>query len=149
MRSTAANAMILAAAFAACNLSAQETPGTAPQDKSIHLQHVSQPARLADFAFGRDVPGYVRITDFRQNYPSDGKPVSRETSAWLAWDDQNLFAVFLCREDKGKVRARLARREDINSDDQVGIYLDTFHDRQRVFSFYVNPLGIQADSIGA
>jgi len=140
--------MILTAAFAPWNLSAQETPGSAPQDKSIHLQHVSQPPRIADFAFGRDVPGYVRITDFRQNYPSDGKPVSRETSAWLAWDDQNLYAVFLCREDKGKVRARLARREDINSDDQVGIYLDTFHDRQRVFSFYVNPLGIQADSIG-
>jgi hypothetical protein len=140
--------MALAAAFAALNLNAQGTPATAPQDRSIHLQHVSQPPRIADFAFGRDVPGYVRITDFRQNYPSDGKPVSRETSAWIAWGDRNLYAVFLCREDQGRVRARLSRREDIESDDQVGIYLDTFHDQQRVFSFYVNPLGIQADSIG-
>ena len=41
----------------------------------------------------------------------------------------------------------MARREDIFSDDEVALYLDTFHDKQHVFSFFVNPFGIQADSI--
>ena len=48
-------------------------------------------------------------------------------------------------------RARSARewpqREDINSDDEVAVLLDTFHDKRHAFSFYVNPFGIQGDSI--
>ena len=87
------------------------------------------------------------MTDFRQNKPDDGKPVSRETIAWIAYDDQNFYAAFLCKEGPGKVRARMAKREDIFSDDEVALYLDTFHDKRHAFSFYVNPYGIQADSI--
>lgn len=129
-------------------LCAQNAAGDA-QEKSIHLRRVTHPPRIEDFAFGADVPGYVRVTDFRQYQPANGKPVSRETSAWVAYDNRNLYAVFLCREDRDHVLARLARREDIFSDDEVALYLDTFHDRQRVFGFYVNPLGVQADAISA
>jgi hypothetical protein len=35
---------------------------------------------------------------------------------------------FLCKEEPAKVRARMARREDIFSDDELALYLDTFHD---------------------
>ncbi|HYA16035.1 MAG TPA: DUF5916 domain-containing protein [Bryobacteraceae bacterium] len=73
--------------------------------------------------------------------------MSRETIGWIAWDDNNFYAAFLCKAEPGLTRARMARREDIFSDDEVALYLDTFHDRQHVFSFYVNPFGIQADSI--
>ncbi len=37
----------------------------------------------------------------------------------------------------------MAKREDIQSDDCVGVILDTFHDRQRACMFVTNPLGIQ------
>ena len=60
---------------------------------------------------------------------------------------QSFYAAFLCKEQPGKVRARLSQREDIYSDDEVALYLDTFHDKRHAFSFYVNPLGIQGDSI--
>ena len=41
----------------------------------------------------------------------------------------------------------MAACEDINSDDEVAVFLDTFHDKRHAFSFYVNPFGIQEDSI--
>ena len=115
--------------------------------QSIRVQKVAQPPRLDDFLSGRDVPGFARISDFRQNKPDDGKPASRETIAWIAYDDQNFYAIFLCKEQPGKVRARMAKREDIFSDDTVALYLDTFHDKRHAFSFYVNAFGIQADSM--
>jgi hypothetical protein len=54
--------------------------------------------------------------------------------------------VFVCESPAGETRARLAKREDIFSDDVVGVLLDTYHDRQRGYEFFVNPLGVQADA---
>ena len=41
----------------------------------------------------------------------------------------------------------MQKREDLGSDDLVGVYLDTFHDRQRAYFFFSTPLGIQGDGI--
>ena len=49
--------------------------------------------------------------------------------------------------EPSRLRARMARRESIFSDDFVAVILDTFHDRQRAYMFFSNPLGIQADGI--
>jgi hypothetical protein len=132
-------------------IAAAQTPDAANKDlanqvKSVHLTRVSKPPKLDDFLSGAIPPGQARIDDFRQNAPSDGEKATRETVAYLSYDDVNLYAVFLCKEEPSKLRARMANRDDISSDDEVGLYLDTFHDRQHVLDFYVNPLGIQADA---
>ncbi|MGH7529139.1 MAG: DUF5916 domain-containing protein, partial [Gemmatimonadales bacterium] len=87
------------------------------------------------------------ISDFRQREPGDGVPVSQATTAYLSYDDANLYVVFVCHDDPAQVRANVARREDIGDDDQVAIYLDTYHDRQRAYVFIANPLGVQRDGI--
>jgi hypothetical protein len=87
-----------------------------------------------------------RVDDFRQRQPGDGVPASRKTEAWIGYDDQNFYAVFVCQSPPGETRARLAKREDIFSDDVVGVILDTYHDRQRGYEFFVNPYGVQADA---
>jgi hypothetical protein len=74
-------------------------------------------------------------------------PVSRDTSAYLSYDDANLYVVFVCRDDPAVIRGRLVPREDIGEDDQVSIYLDTFHDRHRAYVFAANPRGVQQDGI--
>jgi hypothetical protein len=89
----------------------------------------------------------VRVSDFRQREPGDGTPVSRATYAYLSYDDRNLYVVFVCFEEPGMLRARMVRREDIFSDDRVGVFLDTFNDRQRAYAFVANPFGIQLDGI--
>ena len=56
--------------------------------------------------------------------------------------------VFVCRDaDPAGVRAHLARREAITTDDQVGVLLDTFLDRRRAYLFLANPRGIQSDAL--
>ena len=135
-------ALILAFALAA----AAQTSDLANQVKTVHPTRVSKPPKLEDFINGHILLGQARIDDFRQNAPSDGAKATRETVAYLSYDDEHLYVVFLCKEEKSKLRARMANRDDISSDDEVAVYLDTFRDRQHVLDFYVNPLGIQADA---
>ena len=46
-----------------------------------------------------------------------------------------------------RVRATVADRDNLDADDRVTIYLDTFNDRRRAFFFTVNPLGVQEDGV--
>src|SRR5262249_11447695 len=91
----------------------------------------------------RGLPVSAIVSDFRQNQPGDGEPTSLPTTAYLAYDDDNLYVLFECSDDPTDVRARLAKRENIGDDDQVSVYLDTFHDRRRAYVFSANPLGVQ------
>jgi hypothetical protein len=89
----------------------------------------------------------VRVTQFVQQSPHDGQPVSQPTEAYLGYDNKNLYVVFVCHDDPSKVRAHETRREQFDGDDDVVIMLDTFHDRRRAYEFEVNPKGIQWDAI--
>jgi hypothetical protein len=88
-----------------------------------------------------------KVTGFVQRNPHDSQPSSQRTEAYLGYDHSNLYVVFVCFDDPAKVRAHVTRREDIFSDDQVEIMLDTFHDQRRAYAFQTNPLGIQWDAI--
>ena len=90
----------------------------------------------------------VRVDGFLQREPGDLVPASETTEAYLSYDASNFYAVFVCRtKDPSGIRARMARRESVFSDDFVGVFLDTFNDHQRAYMFLTTPLGIQADGI--
>lgn len=89
----------------------------------------------------------VKVTGFIQRNPHDRQPASEPTDAYLGYDEKNVYVVFVCFDEPGKVRARMSRREDIFSDDNVEIILDTFHDKRRAYAFQTNPLGVQWDAI--
>src|SRR5271163_2531891 len=91
----------------------------ANQVKTVHLNRVPNPPKLEDFLKGTIPPGQTRIDDFRQNAPSDGARATRETVAYLSYDDFNLYVVFICKEERSMLRARMAKRDDISSDDEV------------------------------
>ena len=119
-----------------------QTPGA-----NLVAQRVDQPPRLEDFLASNPPADGVRVTDFRQREPGDGVPVSVPTTAYVSYDDANLYVVFVCRDDPAKIRAGLTKREEISVDDAVAVYLDTFHDRKRAYLFQTNPLGVQLDGI--
>ena len=121
--------------------------GAKPSPPTLRIGRVTSTPSLDDFLAGRPTAGMVEITGFRQREPGDGAPVSRPTTAWAGYDDDQLHVVFVCKEDPGQVRGRLARREDISEDDVVGVLLDTFHDRRHAYLFIANPLGVQLDGI--
>jgi hypothetical protein len=121
--------------------------GGEPHSTTITIPLVSRVPQLEDVLEGVSRLGGVEIADFRQRQPNDGAPVSQPTTAWLSYDENNLYVLFLCREEPGKVRAHMSRRESVSNDDLVGISLDTFHDGRRAYMFYSNALGVQLDGI--
>lgn len=113
----------------------------------VRLPRIERPPTIDEFIDGTVPDRWLRITDFVQREPGDGVPVSQPTTAYLGYDDSNLYVVFVCRDDPSKVRAHLTKREGIMGDDIVGIVLDTFRDRRRAYIFLANPLGIQLDGV--
>jgi hypothetical protein len=99
--------------------------------------------RLED-AVWREAPSVVLSKTF---IPDFGREASERTVAFMAYDAENLYFAFKCYDrEPDKIKAALANRDTIRSDDFICINLDSFNDRQSLYAFYVNPLGIQTDS---
>lgn len=89
----------------------------------------------------------VKAGQFVQRTPRDGEPVSRQTDAYLAYDDRNFYVMFVCFEKHEDLRARLSHREETDADDNVELLLDTFNDQRRAYTYMVNPRGVQTDGL--
>ena len=90
----------------------------------------------------------VRLTGFSQYEPVDGRPAEERTDVrvWYA-PDAIWFGIEARDRQPAVIRATNADRDNIDNDDHVLIFLDTFNDRRRAFFFGVNPLGVQQDGI--
>jgi hypothetical protein len=141
---------IILAFAAVMPVSAQVPAAPPPNEAKIPLSkipRVHRAPKLEDFLENRPREAELTVTDFRQNSPGDGTPATEPTTAYLSYDDKNLYAVFLCRDEAGQVRAHLSKREDSDRDDGVGLLLDTYRDFHRAYYFFSNPLGVQTDAI--
>jgi hypothetical protein len=120
----------------------------AGSDLTIPL--IDRPPQLADFA-GMEPSAEMRskmsmVTGFTQRVPRDGAPASQRTEVYVAYDDRNLYAIFLAFDDEPDlVRANLSPRENVDNDDTVGLLIDTFNDQRTGYSFRSTPLGVQWD----
>ena len=87
----------------------------------------------------------LKVDQFWQHDPKDGQPISQKTEAYLGYTDKNLYVIFLAFDNAvDKLRNHMVRREQINEEDQVGIFLDTFHDHRHCVFFFINPAGSAA-----
>lgn len=85
------------------------------------------------------------VTDFQRYTPTIGGPPAGTTEVRFLQDDRALYIGIEVRDSEWPIRARISPRERINADDQVGLYLDTFHDGRTGYIFYFNALGVQQD----
>jgi hypothetical protein len=90
----------------------------------------------------------TRLTGFWQYQPVDGRLAEEQTEVrvWYA-PDAIYFGVIAHDRNPAAIRATVADRDNIDSDDHIIIDIDTFHDRRRAFFFAVNPLGAQSDGV--
>jgi hypothetical protein len=90
----------------------------------------------------------VRLDGFYQYRPVDARPAEERTEV-LVWYGPGAIHFGIVAHDRQPqtIRATVADRDRIGSDDNVTLYLDTFSDRRRAFVFGVNPLGIQEDGV--
>jgi hypothetical protein len=85
------------------------------------------------------------LGDFLQIQPGDNVAPSSPTEVMIGYDAKHLYIAFRIKQDRDKVRATVARRDNIFNDDYVGVYLDTFNDQRQAYAIFWNPLGVQAD----
>jgi hypothetical protein len=88
----------------------------------------------------------ARLTGFSQYQPVDGRPADEPTEVLVWYAPDAIYFGIRARELHGNVvRATHANRDNIDSEDQVQILLDTDNARQIAFLFGVNPYGVQQD----
>jgi hypothetical protein len=80
--------------------------------------------------------------------PVNGLPASEKTVAYVAYDADNLYFAFRCLDSQPQsVTASMTKRDNIFTEDKVGVFLDLYHDQQSSTGFMVNPLGVQEDVV--
>jgi hypothetical protein len=85
--------------------------------------------------------------DFYQTQPGDNIKPSQRTEVLLGHDSKFLYLAFRAFDEPGKVRATVAKRDDIFADDNVRMLLDTYNDKRKAYILAFNPLGVQADGV--
>lgn len=90
----------------------------------------------------------TRLDGFHQYQPVDSRP-AEDSTVVLMWYSPTAIHFGIMAYDRVPegVRATVSDRDNIASDDQVTIFLDTFNDRRRAYFFGVNPYGIQDDGV--
>ena len=80
-------------------------------------------------------------------WPSENTPSPVKTQVRYFEDGDTLYIAFTAQDPNPEnIRAFYRDRDDIWSDDVVGIKLDPYNDHKLAYQFFVNPLGVQLDS---
>src|SRR5215213_8826281 len=85
--------------------------------------------------------------DFYQTYPGDNTEASKPTEVLLMYDEKHLYIAFKCWDEKDKIRATVAKRDEVFGEDNVRMWIDTYNDQRRAYVLGFNPFGIQQDGI--
>ncbi len=112
---------------------------------TLRAVRTSEPLRIdgeLDEAFYRNT---TPISDFVQNLPNEGAAPTELTEAWVGFDGSNVYVsarVWDSAPERDWVANEMRRDSpSIESNDQFGVFLDTYYDRRNSVGFFVNPLG--------
>jgi hypothetical protein len=147
MKSSGLVLLLLAAAASA---SAQPVVTRDGAGVTLRATRITTPIKID----GRlDEPIYEQvpaITEYIQQEPREGEPISERTESWVLFDDTNLYIVCRCWDQHPeRIVANDMRRDSTNlrQNDNFAVELDTFHDRRNGFLFYVTPVGGLFDAV--
>ena len=121
---------------------------TTPPGSITRATRVRQPIVLD----GRDSEDVwrdaVTIEEFRQVEPTEAGEPAFPTSARVVYDDRYLY-VFVRATDPhpDSIVRRLSRRDVRTNSDQVGLFIDAYHDRRTGVELSVNPAGVRYDAV--
>jgi len=88
--------------------------------------------------------------EWRSYNPLNGDTIPQQTRVWIAYDDHYLYFAFQCDDqDPDHIKASVARRDTIFSDDWVGLSLDALGTGQVSYHMMVNPVGVQMDMLNS
>lgn len=87
----------------------------------------------------------ARLTGFSAYAPVDGREAEETTEVLVFYSATAIHFAARAQAAPGSVRATLANRDHLDTEDQLRLFLSTFDDGRQAFYFAVNPLGVQAD----
>jgi hypothetical protein len=148
--------LLILVLFCAAVPAAAQTETSRPAHKVSIPPEKSVPIRIARFDKAPLIDGKLDdevwkqatiFKDFIQTSPGDNIAPSRETIAMMGYDSKFLYLGFHCFDEPNNVRATVAKRDQVFSDDNIRVFLDTFNDQRKAYVLGWNPLGIQEDGI--
>jgi len=119
---------------------------------TLSIPRVSSPPALEDFLGMKPDAKWegklAKVEGFTQRLPSDGQPASQRTIAYLGYDSENLYCIYVAFDSApAQLRAHRVARDAFYMEDKIDLFLDTFHDHRRAYVFTVNPYGHQLDGL--
>ncbi len=155
-------ATLVLSSFAFSQRAAASSAGTGTKaDKPINVKIVAPAEKLRPISIPKTTETIVIdgrpdenawktaavFKDFYQTSPGDNIAPSKPTEAYVMYDEKNLYVAFKCWDEKDKIRATVAKRDQVFGEDNVRMWLDTYNDQRRAYILGFNPLGIQQDGI--
>jgi len=87
---------------------------------------------------------------FIVNQPVYGEILPQKTEVYLTYDSNNIYAAFYCHDtEPDKIKTSISRRDNLGTDDWVGVDLDATGNRQSTYEHICNPNGTQWDLINS
>jgi hypothetical protein len=82
--------------------------------------------------------------------PLHGDRIRQQTRVWIASDADYIYFAFQCDDpEPSGIKTSVTRRDNIWSDDWVGISLDALGTGQQSYHLMVNPSGVQLDMLNS
>ena len=121
----------------------------------VHYEPTAEIARIAG-SEAPEIDGDIsdpvwskatRIDKFYQTEPVQGAEPSEITVVYIAYDENNLYFAFDCRDSQpAQILATVMQRDrELWQDDNIRIYLDPYDSARDAMAFLVNSLGTQMD----
>ncbi len=128
-----------------------QTPASAPafdgrsNQLDVAIPRIEEGIEV-DGALDESVWGRAAVlSGFSQYAPVDNRPAESRTEVLVWYSPTAIHFGIRAYGAPASIRATLAQRDRIESDDAVELYLGTFNDRRQALLFGVNPLGVQFD----
>src|SRR5262245_12252900 len=121
------------------------TPETATKAEFVVPPEKSQPVVIPKFDKPPTIDGKLDeevwqkaavLKNFYQIQPGDNTAPSKPTEVLIGFDATSLYIAFKATDEPDKIRATVAKRDNIFQDDYVGFMLDTFNDKRKAFEIF-------------
>ena len=123
----------------------QDSPAK-PRDLQARL--VTTPPKLDGVLDDEAWPASPRPSIPGCRNPLRGQAEQQHTQVWVAYDSKAIYFAFKALDSEpDKIRTTISRRDNVWSDDWVGVSLDSSRAGQIAYHMFVNPSGIQMDAL--
>ncbi|MFB0519470.1 MAG: DUF5916 domain-containing protein, partial [Acidobacteriota bacterium] len=119
-------------------------------DKILIASRASVPPRIDDRLDDEVWQSPPLVKEFISYFPLYGEVLPQKTVIWLAYDSKNLYFAFKCYDtEPEKIKTSITKRDNMFSDDWVGLSLDSLGNKQSSYDLFVNHNGIQGDILNS